>query len=144
MDKKLREVFYSITLSILFLSVSSCTTARIGDPPKLPDPEFNGRWVDDDIIMLVGHTRNAGLLDGVVLNNNPGGVWDSISFTGRVSKIQSETESRAEVLFQIWGTGDQGNAIMIAEFSSDLVRTGNVIILNLAPLQENYELQKQP
>ena len=142
MNRKLRVEFYSITLSILFLSISSCTTANIGDSPKLPDPEFNGRWVDDGIIMLVGH--NVGLLDGVILNNNPGGVWDSISFTGRVSGILSETESTAEVFFQIWGRGDQGNVIMIAEFPSDLERTGNTIILNLTPLQENYELQKQP
>lgn len=140
MNRKLRVTFGSIALLTLLLTISSCV-ATIGDVISFPDPEFNGEWIDDGIRILIGHDE--GLLYAVGFNNNLGAAWDKLSFSGRVLREPLQNVSQAEGDVQIWVTGSQGNAIMIAEFSLDLLRNGNTIFLDLYPLQESYRLQKQ-
>lgn len=141
MNRKLRVTFGLIALLTLLLTISCGVGIITGDVTRFPDPEFNGEWIDDGIRILIGHDE--GLLYAVGFNNNLGAAWDKLSFSGRVLGEPLQNANIAGGDVQIWSTGSQGNAIMIAEFWLDLRRNGNTIFLNLYPLRESYWLQKQ-
>jgi hypothetical protein len=137
MNRKLRVTFGLVALLTLLLTIS-CVGKITGDVTRFPDPEFNGEWIDDGITITIG--SDEGLLFAVGFNNNLGAAWDRLSFSGRVLGEPVQNANLASVDVQIWATGSQGNP---TEFSLELRRNGNTILLNLEPLNESYLLQKQ-
>ena len=109
---------------------------NIGDRPVILDPEFSGTWVRNRVELVIGHDE--GTVSAVGFNNRPSASWDSLTFTGVIHRI-----GIARGNAQVWGVDSQDNQALIAEFPLEIPREGDTIALDLAPLQESYNLRKQ-
>lgn len=126
--------YLTALIFLFFLVNTSCS--KIGSPPTIFDPEFNGQWIGDGIEMSIGH--DSGYLSAIGFNSNVDSSWDKQAFTGTV-----RGPGFAEGNIQIWDTRNRTEDVLIAMFELELSRTGDTITLDLEPLQENYQLQKQ-